>query len=54
MWIKPKKNTNLRNIYLILSGFRYECEGRSAGALHGVNYNPDNKTYPSIQIIGYK
>lgn len=34
--------------------FRYECEGRSAGALHGVNYNPDNKTYPSIQIIGYK
>ena len=34
--------------------FRYECEGRSAGALHGVSYNPDNKTYPSIQIIGYK
>jgi hypothetical protein len=34
--------------------FRYECEGRSAGALHGVNYSPDNKTYPSIQILGYK
>lgn len=34
--------------------FRYECEGRSAGALHGVSYNPDNKTYPSIQIVGYK
>ena len=34
--------------------FRYECEGRSAGALHGVNYTADNKTFPTIQIIGYK
>lgn len=33
--------------------FRYECEGRSAGSIPGVYSTPDNKTFPSIQIIGY-
>lgn len=32
---------------------RYECEGRSAGALHGGKSSGDNKTYPTIQIVGY-
>lgn len=34
--------------------FRYECEGRSAGSIPGVNNTPENKTYPSIQIVGYR
>lgn len=34
--------------------FRYECEGRSAGALQGASSTNDNKTYPTIQIEGYK
>lgn len=31
--------------------FRYECEGRSAGSIPGVNSTPENKTYPSIAGI---
>ncbi|KAL0831638.1 hypothetical protein ABMA28_002411 [Loxostege sticticalis] len=34
--------------------FRYECEGRSAGSIPGVNSVQENKTYPSIKICGYK
>lgn len=34
--------------------FRYECEGRSAGSIPGVHYTADNKTFPSIEIVGYK
>ncbi|XP_016987284.2 embryonic polarity protein dorsal isoform X1 [Drosophila rhopaloa] len=34
--------------------FRYECEGRSAGSIPGVNSTQDNKTYPTIEIVGYK
>jgi Rel homology DNA-binding domain len=34
--------------------FRYECEGRSAGSIHGENNNSDRKTYPTIQVVGYK
>ncbi|EFN78216.1 embryonic polarity protein dorsal [Harpegnathos saltator] len=34
--------------------FRYECEGRSAGSIPGANSTPENKTFPSIRIIGYK
>ncbi|XP_067009588.1 proto-oncogene c-Rel isoform X2 [Anabrus simplex] len=34
--------------------FRYECEGRSAGSIPGVSSTPENKTFPSIQIVGYK
>lgn len=31
--------------------FRYECEGRSAGSIPGVSSTPENKTYPTIQVI---
>lgn len=31
--------------------FRYECEGRSAGSIPGVNSTPENKTFPTIQVI---
>ncbi|XP_078036222.1 dorsal isoform X3 [Augochlora pura] len=34
--------------------FRYECEGRSAGSIPGVSSTPENKTFPSIRIAGYK
>lgn len=34
--------------------FRYECEGRSAGSIPGMNATADNKTYPTIQVINYK
>ncbi|XP_076296725.1 embryonic polarity protein dorsal-like isoform X2 [Lasioglossum baleicum] len=34
--------------------FRYECEGRSAGSIPGVHSTPENKTFPSIRIVGYK
>ncbi|XP_018326788.1 embryonic polarity protein dorsal isoform X2 [Agrilus planipennis] len=34
--------------------FRYECEGRCAGSIPGVSSTPENKTYPAIQVIGYK
>lgn len=30
--------------------FRYECEGRSAGSIPGVNSTPENKTFPSIKV----
>ncbi|KAI9584339.1 hypothetical protein GQX74_006234 [Glossina fuscipes] len=33
--------------------FRYECEGRSGGSILGANSTPENKTYPSIEIVGY-
>lgn len=34
--------------------FRYECEGRSAGSIPGVNSTTENKTFPTIEIVGYK
>ena len=34
--------------------FRYQCEGRGAGALQGQHSNPEKKTFPKIQIVGYK
>lgn len=34
--------------------FRYECEGRSAGSIPGANSTPENRTYPTIQIVGYR
>ena len=34
--------------------FRYECEGRSAGSILGVSSTPECKTYPTIEIVGYK
>lgn len=33
--------------------FRYECEGRSAGSIPGLNSTPENKTYPAIQVNNY-
>ena len=34
--------------------FRYKCEGRGAGALQGERSTADKKTFPKIQICGYK
>lgn len=34
--------------------FRYECEGRSAGSIPGVSSTAENKTFPSIQVMGYR
>lgn len=34
--------------------FRYECEGRNAGSIMGVNSTAETKTYPKIRIVGYK
>lgn len=34
--------------------FRYQCEGRGAGALQGARSTPDQKTFPKIQVHGYK
>ncbi|XP_049790024.1 embryonic polarity protein dorsal-like isoform X2 [Schistocerca nitens] len=34
--------------------FRYECEGRSAGSIPGVNSTSENKTFPTIKVEGYK
>lgn len=31
--------------------FRYECEGRSAGSIPGVNSTTEHKTYPTIQVM---
>lgn len=30
--------------------FRYECEGRSAGSIPGINSTPESKTFPSIRV----
>merc|ERR1711923_453299 len=34
--------------------FRYQCEGRGAGALQGQFSTADKKAFPKIQIVGYK
>mgnify|MGYP002653456962 CR=1 FL=1 len=34
--------------------FRYECEGRSAGSIPGVNATPENKTFPTIKVFNYQ
>ncbi|KAL7740275.1 hypothetical protein ACLKA6_014536 [Drosophila palustris] len=33
--------------------FRYECEGRSAGSIPGMNSTATKKTHPTIQICNY-
>jgi Rel/ankyrin family protein len=33
--------------------FRYECEGRSAGSIPGINSTSETKTYPTIQVKNY-
>ena len=52
--IKPKLRhflTFWSFLIKVAVAFRYECEGRSAGALHGVYHTNENKTYPTIQVI---
>ena len=44
---------NFSNHHILVHRFRYECEGRSAGSIPGVNSTSDNKTYPTIKICGY-
>lgn len=34
--------------------FRYECEGRNAGPIIGINSTTETKSYPRIQVVGYK
>jgi len=34
--------------------FRYQCEGRGAGALQGQHSTSERKSFPKIQIVGYK
>jgi len=34
--------------------FRYECEGRAAGALTGASSTHDNRTFPTIKVHGYQ
>ncbi|XP_067612787.1 embryonic polarity protein dorsal-like isoform X2 [Eurosta solidaginis] len=34
--------------------FRYECERRTAGSIVGVNSTGVLKTYPTIEVVGYK
>jgi len=34
--------------------FRYECEGKGAGALQGKHSTQENKTFPKIKIHGFK
>lgn len=33
--------------------FRYACEG-SAGSIYGVSSTPDKKTYPRIEVVGFR
>ena len=33
--------------------FRFECEGRGAGVLHGATSTTERKKFPKIQIRGY-
>lgn len=56
-----EKNNSIDGPYVVITEqpapkalrFRYECEGRSAGSIPGVNNSPDNKTYPTIQVMNY-
>ena len=34
--------------------FRFPIEGRSAGSIAGVTSTAENKTFPTIEIVGYK
>lgn len=34
--------------------YRYICEARTAGSIQGVNYTPENKTYPTVEVVGWK
>lgn len=51
-----RKSTNFPYIEIIEQPaskalrFRYECEGRSAGSIPGVNSTNEYKTFPTIQV----
>nr|XP_036218946.1 embryonic polarity protein dorsal-like [Bactrocera oleae] len=55
-------NRNYKNAYVKIVEqpaskavrFRYECEGRSAGSIPGENSTLEMRTYPTIEIVGYK
>ena len=34
--------------------FRFPIEGRSAGSIAGVSSTAENKTFPTVEIVGYK
>lgn len=34
--------------------FRYQCENRTAASIPGMNSTPENRTFPTIQIVGYE
>lgn len=34
--------------------FRYECEGKTAGSISGAHSKGKTKTFPEIQVEGYK
>jgi Rel/ankyrin family protein len=53
---KAKKNAYVRMLEQPASKglrFRYECEGRSAGSIPGSASTQDNRTFPTIQVVGY-
>lgn len=59
--INGRRSTNNRPYIQIIEQpaskalrFRYECEGRSAGSIPGVNSTVDNKTFPTIQVMTIK
>ena len=39
------------NLSIYLSRFRYECEGKGAGALQGKSSTPEHKNFPKIKVI---
>ena len=39
---------------ILISNCRYDCEGRSAGAMQGVSSTSEFRTFPKIQIKGYQ
>ncbi|XP_054084032.1 embryonic polarity protein dorsal isoform X1 [Zeugodacus cucurbitae] len=34
--------------------FRYKCEGRTAGTIPGENSFQETKTFPTVEVVGYK
>eukprot|EP00092_Neocalanus_flemingeri_P005309 GFUD01005717.1.p1 GENE.GFUD01005717.1~~GFUD01005717.1.p1 ORF type:complete len:913 (-),score=220.83 GFUD01005717.1:325-3063(-) len=53
---KAKKNAYVRMLEQPASKglrFRYECEGRSAGSIPGSASTQENRTFPTIQVVGY-
>lgn len=34
--------------------YRYACENRTAASIPGMNSTPENRTFPTIEIVGYE